>query len=101
MLVIQTDYDLLEEHLTLLIVKDRQSGATLAYNCEVKGPGDDWVVKQLAQDLEVWGQNGHLLNVRRRAGDDRVAAGIGQGAAGLQDDDAQLAAIHLSAQCVG
>ena len=43
--VIQFDYDLLEDHLTLLIVKDKQSGATVAYDCETKGPGDTWVVK--------------------------------------------------------
>ena len=36
--VVQTDYDLLEEHLTLLTVKDRQSGVTLAYDCEMRGP---------------------------------------------------------------
>ena len=52
---VQTDYDLLEEHLALLIVKDRQSGATLAYDCETKGPGDAWVVKQLVSDLADWG----------------------------------------------
>ena len=54
--VVQTDYDLLEEHLTLLIVKDKQSGATLAYDCETKGPGDAWVVKRLASDLADWGR---------------------------------------------
>ena len=54
--VIQADYDLLEEHLTLLIAKDRQSGAVLAYDCETKGPGDAWVVKQLVSDLADWGR---------------------------------------------
>ena len=54
--VIQADYDLLEEHLTLLIAKDRQSGAVLAYDCEAKGPGDAWVVKQLVSDLADWGR---------------------------------------------
>ena len=54
--VIQADYDLLEEHLTLLIVKDRLSGAVLAYDCKAKGPGDAWVVKQLASDLIEWGR---------------------------------------------
>ena len=54
--MIQADYDLLEEHLTLLIVKDRQSGAVLAYDCEAKGPGDAWVVKQLVSDLADWGR---------------------------------------------
>ena len=49
--MIQADFDLLEEHLTLLIAKDRQSGAVLAYDCEAKGPGDAWVVKQLVSDL--------------------------------------------------
>ena len=53
--VIDFDYDLLEEKLTVLIVRDAQSGAKLAYDCEVKGPGDDWVVKQMARDFEVWG----------------------------------------------
>ena len=52
--VVQTEQDLLEEHLTLLIVKDRQSGATLTCDCETKGPGDAWVVKQLVNDLTDW-----------------------------------------------
>ena len=54
--VVQADYGLLEDHLTLLIVNDRQSGATLAYDCEAKGPGDAWVVKQLVSDLADWGR---------------------------------------------
>ena len=54
LLVIDFDCDLLEEKLTVLIVRDAQSGAKLSYDCEVKGPGDDWVVKQLARDFEVW-----------------------------------------------
>ena len=45
LLVIHADYDLLAEDLTLLIVKGRQSGAALAYDCETKGPGDACVVK--------------------------------------------------------
>ena len=53
--VIDFDYDLLEEKLAVLIVRDAQSGAKLAYDCEVKGPGYDWVVKQLARELEVFG----------------------------------------------
>ena len=44
-----------EEKLTILIVRDAQSGAKLAYDFAVKGPGDEWVVKQLAPDFEVWG----------------------------------------------
>ena len=38
--VVQMDYDLLEDHLTVLIVKDALTGAALAYDCEMKGPGD-------------------------------------------------------------
>ena len=49
--VIQADYDLLEDDLTVRIVKDKQSGAALAYDCETKGPGDTWIVKQLTKDL--------------------------------------------------
>ena len=52
--VVQMDYDLLEEQLTILIVKDALSGAALAYDCETKGPGDAWVVKQLAADIAEW-----------------------------------------------
>ena len=52
----QADYDLLEDDLTLLIVKDKQSGAALAYDCETKGPGDTWIVKQLTKDLADWGR---------------------------------------------
>ena len=54
--VVQMDYDLLEEQLTILIVKDALSGAALAYDCETKGPGDAWVVKQLAADIADWGR---------------------------------------------
>ena len=59
--VVQADYDLLEENLTLLIVKDKQSGAALAYDCETKGPGDAWVVKQLTSDLADWGRTNLCL----------------------------------------
>ena len=59
--IIDFDYDLLEEHLTILIVRDAQSGAKLAYDCEAKGPGDDWVVKQLVRDLEIWGRTDVFL----------------------------------------
>ena len=54
--MVQMDYDLLEEQLTILIVKDALSGAALAYDCETKGPGDAWVVKQLAADIADWGR---------------------------------------------
>ena len=59
--IIDFDYDLLVEQLTILVVRDAQSGAKLAYDCEAKGPGDDWVVKQLARDLEVWGRTDIFL----------------------------------------
>ena len=49
--VVQMDYDLLEDHLTLLIAKDTWTGATLAYDCETQDPGDAWVIKQLATDI--------------------------------------------------
>ena len=39
--VMEFDYDLLEERLTILVVRDAQTGAKLAYDCECKGPGDD------------------------------------------------------------
>ena len=58
---IDFDDDFLEDHFTGLIVRDAQSGAKLSYDCEVKGPGDDWVVKQLARDLEVWGRTDIFL----------------------------------------
>ena len=59
--MIDFDYELLEEKLTVLIVQDAQSGAKLAYDCEVKGPVDNWVVKQLARDFEVWGRTDIFL----------------------------------------
>ena len=40
----------------MLVAKDESSGATLAYDCEAKGPGDEWVVRQLSRDLEDWGR---------------------------------------------
>ena len=50
------DYKLLGEKLTLLIVKDEDSGSTLCYDCLTKGPGDAWVCRQLVRDLEEWGR---------------------------------------------
>ena len=91
--VIEFDYDILEEKLTLLILRDAQSGAKLAYDCEAKGSGDGRVVTQLVRYFEVWSIT-DILNVSRRAGNNRVAAGAGQGAAGLQNGDAQFAAIQ-------
>ena len=54
--VISMDYELLEEKLTLLVVKDEDSGSTLCYDCLTKGPGDAWVCRQLVRDLEEWGR---------------------------------------------
>ncbi len=55
--VVSMDYEMLEEKITTLIVKDNESGSVLAYDCEVKGPGDEWVLRQLARDLEDWGRS--------------------------------------------
>ena len=54
--MISMDYEFLEEKVTVLVAKDESSGATLAYDCETKGPGDDWVIRQLDRDLEDWGR---------------------------------------------
>ena len=54
--MISMDYELLEEKVTVLVAKDESSGATLAYECETKGPGDDWVIRQLDRDLQDWGR---------------------------------------------
>jgi hypothetical protein len=35
--MVSMDYELLEQNVTLLVVKDETSGATLAYDCEAKG----------------------------------------------------------------
>ena len=55
--VIFMDYEPLEEKLTLLIVKDEDSGSTLCYDCLAKGLGDAWVCRQLERDLEEWGRS--------------------------------------------
>ena len=54
--VIAMDYAFLEEKVTLLVVKDENSGGVLTYDCQNKGPGDAWVMKQLVRDLEDWGR---------------------------------------------
>ena len=54
--VISMDYEMPEEKIVMLVVKDDESGSTLAYDCEVKGPGDEWMLRQLAKDLEEWGR---------------------------------------------
>ncbi len=59
--VISMDYELLGEKLTLLIVKDEDSGSTLCYDCTTKGPGDAWVCRQLVRDLEEWGRGDFCL----------------------------------------
>ena len=46
------DYEILEEQITFLAVKDEVSGTLLGYDCESKGPSDAWVVKQIVPDLE-------------------------------------------------
>ena len=38
--VVAMDYELMEENLIILIMKDESSGAKLAYDCTAKGPGD-------------------------------------------------------------
>ena len=77
--IIQADYDLLEDDLTLLIVKDKQSGAVLAYDCETKGPGDTWIVKQLTKDLA--------------ASNDGTSASRGAGQTSPADGAAKLASV--------
>ena len=49
--MLSKDYEMLEEKSTALVAKDEISGATLAYDWDVKNPGDGWVVRQLACDL--------------------------------------------------
>ena len=52
------DYELLEEQVTFLGVKDEEAGALLAYDCESKGPTDAWVLRQFVRDVEDWGRKG-------------------------------------------
>ena len=54
--VVVIDYELLEGKITVLIARDLESGATLAYDCESKGPSDSWMIKQFVKDLEDWGR---------------------------------------------
>lgn len=53
---VSMDYELMEEQLIVLVAKDENTGAILAYDCEAKGPSEVWVMKQLARDLEDWGR---------------------------------------------
>ena len=46
--IVPMDYELMEEHLAVFVVKDESTGSILAYDCESKGPSDVWVMKQLA-----------------------------------------------------
>ena len=55
------DYELLGEQLTLLIVKDEDSGSTLCYDCLTKGLGDARVCRQLVRDLDEWDRIGLCL----------------------------------------
>ena len=55
--VVAMDYEMLEEKITTLVIKDESSGAVLCYECECKGPRDSWVVRQLCRDLEEWGRS--------------------------------------------
>ena len=48
------DYELLEKKVIVLVAKDETSGAVLADDFVIKGPGDDWVFKQLIRDLVDW-----------------------------------------------
>ena len=54
--VISMDYAFLESKITALVVKDDATGGVLMYDCETKGPGDAWVLKQLVRDLDDWGR---------------------------------------------
>ena len=54
--MVSMDYELLEQKVTVLVAKDETSGATLAHDCEAKGPSDEWVVRQMSRDLEDWGR---------------------------------------------
>ena len=54
--VISMDYDHLENKITVLVAKDEETGSLLAYDCTKKGPGDEWVMRQLVRDLSDWGR---------------------------------------------
>ena len=45
--VISMDYEMLEEKVIMIIVKDDATGSTLCYDCVCKGPSDEWIVKEI------------------------------------------------------
>ena len=75
--VVAIDYELLEEKITVLVARDLESGATLAYDCEAKGPSDAWMIKQFVKDLED-GQERRLHQIRWRAGNHRGPECLGR-----------------------
>ena len=58
---IALEYEMIGDEIIILIVKDKESGAALAHGCKDKGPSDDWVVKQLAKDIESSGRTDVVL----------------------------------------
>ena len=50
--MISLEYGMFEEKISVLVVEDETSAVTLAYDCVAKWPADEWVVRQLARDLE-------------------------------------------------
>ena len=41
----------------MMISKDETTGNTAGFRCRVKGPGDEWALKRLKQEIQEWGRN--------------------------------------------
>ena len=61
--VISLDYELVRNELTILIVKDRETGVVLVYDCKTKGAGDARAAKQLVRDLKSWARVDIVLQI--------------------------------------
>ena len=45
----------------IIVAKDEDSGAVLAYRVTTKGPGDTWMIKRLVKDIEEMGRQDIIL----------------------------------------
>ena len=45
----------------IIVAKDEESGAVLAYRVTTKGPGDTWMIKRLVKDIEEMGRQDIVL----------------------------------------
>ena len=50
-----------EDKRTSIVMRDQVTGMAVSHFCEMKGPGDAWLVDKLTEDIDSWGRTEIIL----------------------------------------